>query len=85
MRDIAQDLIEPSLGFAREEEMPISRAAIRSGGIPEHGEAARDVKSADARPGCRAARSGRAISSARGYWLDCTPTSATKPKFPFRR
>ena len=29
-----------------------------------------------------AARNGRAMSSARGYWFDCTPTSATRPKLP---
>ena len=33
--------------------------------------------------GTPAARSGRAMSSARGNWFDCTPTNATKPKLPF--
>ena len=30
-------------------------------------------------PGMPIARSGRAMSSARGVWLDCTPTSMTMP------
>ena len=34
--------------------------------------------------GMPAARSGRAMSSARGYWFDCTPTRPTRPKFPSR-
>ena len=32
--------------------------------------------------GIPASRNGRAMSSARGYWLDWTPTSATNPKLP---
>src|ERR1043165_4477075 len=35
--------------------------------------------------GTPAARSGRAMSSARGYWFDCTPTSPTKPNSSLAR
>ncbi len=31
-----------------------------------------------------ASRSGRAISSARGYWFDCTPTSADHAEIAVR-
>ena len=34
--------------------------------------------------GMPAARNGRAMSSARGYWLDCTPTSPTSARPPRR-
>ena len=30
-----------------------------------------------------ASRNGRAMSSARGYWFDWTPTRATNPKLPW--
>ena len=32
-----------------------------------------------------ASRNGRAMSSARGYWFDWTPTRATNPKLRWRR
>ena len=32
-----------------------------------------------------ASRNGRAMSRARGYWFDWTPTRATNPKLPWRR
>ena len=51
----------------------------------QHGEASRRRGSRRCRPGCRASRSGRAMSSARGNWFDCTPTSMTMPRAGARR
>ena len=78
---VAQHLVQPAFGFAGEERNAHRlRRDRRSASLPSSmRDHARDMKAADARPGCRAARSGRAMSSARGNWFDCTPTSITMP------
>ncbi len=53
------------------------RARPASTGSPTHG-------SRRSTTGMPASRNGRAMSSARGYWFDCTPISPTSPKSPLR-
>ena len=54
------------------------------GQLRQHGDAAGDMEAADA-TGRPAARNGRARSTARGNWLDCTPTSPISARPPARR
>ena len=70
---VAQHLVEPAFGLAGEQRQAHRlRVAHRIVVAADHRDDAGHVEAADRHLDARA-RSGRAMSSARGNWFDCTP------------
>ena len=83
---VAQDLIEPAaLGFAGEQGDTQGLGFAQLGRqFGQHGDAPGHVEP-PMHTGSPAARNGRARSTARGNWLDCTPISPIKALPPLLR
>ena len=77
---IAQHLLEPAFGLAGEQRQAHGLGAVEIGiDAVQHRQSCRTRGSRRSPTAMPRSRSGRAISSARGNWFDCTPTSITMP------